>query len=430
MTRGVPLRNVRIADLTTLTAGAGATQMLADLGADVIKVEAPHHPDPFRSWTVAGGPGRIEAGSPPFNVVNRGKRDLVLDVRHPQGHAAFLRLVAASDVVIENFRSGVMTSLGLEFATLCLARPDVVMVSLSSQGVGGPETSFRSYGSTIDALSGLMSVTGYGPDRPVWSGNDVNYPDQVAALLGASLVLMGLRRRNRTGRPVLIEGSQRELVTTLLGEAVLDYTVNGRVRSPMGNRDSSMLPHGCFRCAGEDSWVVVTVETDEQWRALARVIGGEALATDSRFATWTARWERPEEVNALVSAWAAPRDKDTAMRILQAAGIPAGAVLNGRDLLADPNLNRQPFYRSVVHPVAGVQRQRSWPFQLEQTPSEIRGPAPYFGQHSREVLRELGYPDADIDSLIEMGAVVAHEDLAGMAAGAPVAVAASRNAGS
>ena len=249
------LRGVRIADLTIITAGASATQILADLGAEVIKVEAARYPDPFRHWgaglTQPEGLERPWDASPPFNAVNRNKRGVSLDLKDPRGREAFLRLVAISDVVAENFRRGVMERLGLGFETLRQVKPDLIMVSLSSQGNDGPESGYGSFGSTLDALSGLMSITGYGPEAPIWSSNDVNYPDQVVSQFGAGMILLGLRRRRRTGQGTYIDLSQRELVTSMLGEVVLDYTVNERVQQPRANRDASMVSrlHAAYAAA-------------------------------------------------------------------------------------------------------------------------------------------------------------------------------------
>jgi len=404
------LVGLRIADLTIITAGASATQILADFGADVIKVEAAGYPDPFRNWL--GGLGqsgdvtRPWDASPPFNAVNRNKRGITLDLKHPAGREAFLRLVAVSDVVAENFRRGVMERLGLGFEELRKVKPDLVMVSLSSQGSTGPESGYGSFGSTLDALSGLMSTTGYGPDAPIWSSNEVNFPDQVVSIFGAGAILLGIRRRRQTGQGVFLDLSQRELVTSMIGEAVLEYTVNGQVRQPQANRDASRVPHGVYRCRGQDEWLAVAIDDDAQWANLCGAIGRPELAADQRYATLPARWQHEAEIDALVSDWTQAQDKHDAMGLLQEAGVPAAAVQNGRDLLADPHLAQRGFYQKVVHPVGGAQRQRSWPFHLARTPATIRSPAPCLGQDTRAVLTGLlGYTDADVDRLEADGVI-------------------------
>jgi crotonobetainyl-CoA:carnitine CoA-transferase CaiB-like acyl-CoA transferase len=401
---------VRIADLGIITAGASATQVLADLGADVIKVESARYLDPFRHWPSGAQPSpgheRLWDASPPFNVVNRSKRGVSLDLKHPLGREAFLRLVAISDVVVENFRRGVMEKLELGYESLRKVRPDLVMASFGSQGRSGPEAGYSSYGSTLDALSGIMSITGYGPDTPTWSSHEVNYPDQIVPLFGVAMILAGLHRRRLTGKGAYIDLSQRELTTSMLGEVLLDYTVNGRVRQPQANRDFSMMPHGVYRCLGEDEWVAIAVEDDNQWMRLCAVIGRADLVTDGRYATLTERRKHADEIDALLAEWTGKNEKRTAMEVLQRAGVPAGAVLNGRDMLDDPQLKARKFYRLVEHPVGGPQMQRGWPFHLSQTPAEVRSPAPCFGEHTHEVLGGLlGYSEEEIVRLEAAGVI-------------------------
>ncbi len=406
-----PLADVRIADLTIVTAGASATQILADLGADVIKVESGQYVDPFRLWDSGleqqQDVERPWDQSPPFNCVNRNKRSVALDLKHPQGREALLRLVQHSDVVAENFRLGVMERLGLGFETLRTVRPDLVMISLSSQGESGPKSAYRSFGSTLDALSGLMSITGYGVDAPVWSSNEVNYPDQVVSTFGAALIMVGLRRRRRTGHGVHIDLSQRELVTSMIGEVALDFAVNHRVQQPRGNRDASMAPHGCYRCRGADAWVAITVKNDDQWSAMARAMDQPGLADDPRFATFQGRWQHLDELDVLINQWTSTLDKHAVMQVLQAVGVPAGAVLAGPELWEDANLKRREFYREVRHPLAGAQRQRGWPFHLSRGGASIRRPAPCLGEHTQEVLSGLlGYSAAEIRELKSAGVLV------------------------
>jgi crotonobetainyl-CoA:carnitine CoA-transferase CaiB-like acyl-CoA transferase len=374
----------------------------------VIKVEATQYPDPFRNWGALAPPDLAAPwnASPTFNAVNRNKYGITLDLKHPLGQQAFLRLVAQSDVVAENFRRGVMDRLGLTYAALRQVRPDLVMVSLSSQGATGPEAGYGSFGSTLDALSGLMSITGYGPAAPIWSSNEVNYPDQVVSMFGAAAMLMGLRHRRRTGQGTYIDLSQRELVTSMLGEVVLDYTVNGRVAQPRANRDPAMVPHDVYRCRGEDAWLAIAVRDDAQWAALCRVIERPELVEDDRYATLAGRQTRQAEVQTIIAAWAARSEKRPAMEALQRAGVSAAAVLDGRELLDDPHLAERGFYQTVDHPVGGKQRQRSWPFRLEGTPAEIRRPAPCLGEHNQQILGGLlGYSDSEIQALAEAGVI-------------------------
>jgi crotonobetainyl-CoA:carnitine CoA-transferase CaiB-like acyl-CoA transferase len=406
--RAGALADIRIADLTIITAGASATNILADFGADVIKVESGRWMDPFRNWE-GGWDGDGERPrpwdeSPPFLCVNRNKRDLTLDLKRTEGRELFLRLVERSDVVAENFRHGVMDRLGLGFEQLRAVKPDIVMISLSSQGLTGPESGYASFGSTLDALSGMMSVTGYGPDEPVWTTNEVNYPDQVVSTFGASLIMLGLRQRDRTGEAVHIDLSQRELVTSMIGETVLDYTVNRRIGRPQANRDRSMAPHGVYPCRGDDEWIAIAVETDEQWASLANLIGGPALAADERYAAFPGRWRSADELDRIVAAWTAQQDRQALMTRLQAARVPAGAVLGGPELWADANLAARGFYRDVTSPLSGAQRQRGWPFRLSRTPAAVVRPAPVLGEHTTEILADvLGLTAEEIAELDATG---------------------------
>ncbi len=403
------LGGLRIADLTIITAGANATQMLADLGAEVIKVESGRYPDPFRFWQ---GPGVPAAGAPPdpwnwsamFNVVNRNKLGICLDLKHPRGRQVFLRLVAVSDAVAENFRQGVLDRLGLGYDVLRAANPRIILLSLASQGATGPESGYRSYGSTLDALSGLMSLTGYEDSHPVWSGQEVNYPDQVASVFGAGLLLAAVRYRNRTGQGCHLDLSQRELVTTMIGEYVLEYTVGKTTSRPSGNRHPGMAPHGCFRCRGEDAWVAISIENDAQWRALCETIGRPDLAEDERYRTAFARIRNQGGLEPAITSWTSRRPKHEVMRILQAAGVPAGAVQTGQDTLDDAHLASRRYYAAVENVRAGRQRLRISPYRMSATPPAVHRPAPALGQDTEAVLGELlGYSPEEIRELERLG---------------------------
>jgi len=406
---GDALRGLRIADLTIITAGANATQMLADLGAEVVKVESGQHPDPFRFWHAPLGSAAEAAPDPwnwscMFNMLNRNKLGVVLDLKHPLGKEAFLRLVKVSDAVTENFRQGVMERLGLGFDDLRRVNPRIILLSVGSQGSTGPERGYRSYGSTLDALSGLMSLTGYEDSPPVWSGQGMNYPDQVASMFSAGLLLAAVRYRDRTGQGCFLDLSQRELVTTMIGEYVLETTIGGTTPRPRGNRRPGMVPQGCFPCAGEDAWVAISVETDAQWRALCEAIGRPELGADDRYRTAAARARHTEEMEQAIAAWTRSRSKHEAMQRLQAVGVPAGAVQSGRDMLEDPQLVSRGYYVTAHNVSAGPQRLRVAPYRMTATPPVITRAAPTLGQDTTTVLRDLlGYLPDEIADMERLG---------------------------
>lgn len=402
------LSGFRITDLTIITAGACATQLLADLGAEVIKIEAGVYPDPFRYWTQApdddGSLPDPWNWSPSFNMVNRNKRGVCLDLKHPRGREVFLELVKVSDAVTENFRRGAMERLGLSYEDLRKVNPNIVMLSLASQGSTGPENRYTSYGSTLDALSGLMGITGYQGSHPLWSSGDVNYPDQVAAVFGAGILMAALRYRERTGKGTYIDLSQRELITTMIGEQVLGYTAGGIEPQLMGNARPGLAPNDAYRCAGKNDWVTISIADNAEWARLCQVIGRSDLADDERFASEQARQSHLTEIRDVIEAWTSQRDKYSAMEELHEAGIPAGAVQNGAEMLADENLNARGYYQPVENTRAGRQTLRVAPYQLTGTPPVIREPAPLLGEDTESVLREvLDMSDAEIAELAEIG---------------------------
>lgn len=404
------LAGVRILDFGTITAGANATQMLADLGADTIKIESASRPDTFRAWqaSAAALDGRPPDDDPwnraaTFNMVNRSKRGICLDLKHPRGREVLLELARVSDGVAENYRHGVMERLGAGYADLAAVNPGIVMISIGSQGGTGPEADYGSYGSTLDALSGLMSITGYADSpRPYWSSEEINYPDQVASAFAAGLLMAAIRFRNRTGKGCHVDLSQRELVTTLIGEQVLDRTSGRDAPALSGNARPGLAPNDCYRCNGDDAWVAITVATDDEWLSLCSAIGRQDLVLDPNFASEPARQLHLGEIREAIEAWTRQRSKREAMDILQRAGVRAGAVLTGPEMLEDPQLRERGYYVEVTHPRAGRQTLRLAPYHLSETPPQIRKPAPTLGEDTSTVLTELlGLTEADLQDLAD-----------------------------
>jgi crotonobetainyl-CoA:carnitine CoA-transferase CaiB-like acyl-CoA transferase len=412
------LSRIRIVDLTMVWAGPYGTRMLADMGADVIKVEGVTNPDLVRGI----GSGLAVNGerpwdrSPYFNEYNRGKRGITLELTRPEGRQALLELVRTADVLIENYRADVLDRLNLAPEVLHAERPDLVIVSMPGFAKHGMERDMVGYGPTIEQMGGLVELTGY-EDGPA-QRTGISYGDPVAGIMASAATIAGLLRR-QDGRGAVIEVSQRDNLIGLIGEAVVDWSMNGRIWPRRGNRHAWMAPHGCYQCrplpaeqgrplgglaltsgVATDRWITIAVATDAQWQALCEVMRRPDLAADPRFTSAPGRHQHQDEIDAAIAAWAAEQDDDGAMAVLQSRGVPAFPVRTPLTMTTDPHLAARDFFREVVHPVAGPYRLAGPLWNFTEPRVEIRSAAPSFGQHNDEVLGGLlGLPPERIDQL-------------------------------
>lgn len=398
MTAQLPLAGVRIADFTWVWAGPFATLQLAHLGAEVIRVESQNRICVTRRIPpFAEGQGGINR-SGYYNQFNQGKLSLSLNFKQPEAIDIAKKLVAASDVVSENFASGVMDKLGLGYDVLKQIKPDIIMISMSGYGAVGPESSYVSYGPAQAPLSGLSSLTGFPDFPPMHVG--FSYGDPNGGLHGAFAILAALMHRARTGEGQYIDMSQLETSIALLGEGVMEHTMNGTQPPRIGNRDPHLAPHGMFRCQGDDRWMSIVVASDEEWRRFSSAIGCPELATDQRFTTLAARKQHEDELEKLVTAWTETQSTEEATRKLQAAGIAAFPALTNKELAEDQHLQSRGFFVEQAHPEVGVRRHAGLPWVFSDTPCHVRTPAPCLGQDTDEVMhRVLGYTPEDIAAL-------------------------------
>ncbi len=403
---GPPLAGVRIVDLSMGWAGPLVTRQMADLGAEVIKVEACQYPDWWRG--VDNRPMFIEERlyekRPPFLIMNRNKRGITLDLTTPEGVALLKRLVRRADAMVENYSRDVLPKLGLDYAALSLEKPDLVMVSMPAFGSSGAWADCRAYGSTLEHASGLPSVAG-NPDWPP-TMNHIAYGDAVGGLNAAAALVLGLLHRKRSGEGQHIDISQVECMLPLVAPWIIELSATGRVGPRLGNRHPLYVPQGCFQCAGADEWVAIAVITDEAWRALCRAIGRADLADDPAFATTAGRRSRQEEIEAIIAQWTRQRSADAAMSALQRAGIAAGTVRSPFELQADPHLVARGFWQQVDRPFSGAHAQPSAPYREDDAPYAVRRPAPTLGQDNHAVLADLlGLSKDEIAALGEKGII-------------------------
>ena len=391
----LPLAGIRVCDLTWVIAGPTATRVLADFGADVIRVEHGQAADPIRLGRPLNGDKPTLNNSGFFNYFNRNKRSVLLNVRHPLGMELLKKLIAVSDVVIENFSSGVLDSWELSYEVQRELNPRIIYCSISGFGHSGRDKHFTTWGPTAQALSGLTLMSGL-PGKPP-AGWGYSYMDHTAGYYGAIAVMMALHHRNKTGEGQHIDISQVEAGMVLAGPAVLDYTVNGRSfrrpGMPPGNRawEPAIAPHNTYPCSGDDRWIAIAVRTDAEWRALVMAMGDPPWAADERFATNAGRLANQDELDDKLSAWSKSRDDYALMQTLQAAGIPAGVCQTPGDRVErDEQFKARQWWATMPHEEMGEESEFDGVTpRLSLTKGTNRTSGPMMGAHTVEVMTEL-----------------------------------------
>ena len=397
-----PLDGIQVLDLTRVLSGPYCTMLLADMGARVIKIEQPGKGDDTRAWgppflypsghkPPAGGPDD-RGESAYFLSINRNKESVTLDFKHPEGRALLERLIAKSDVVVENFRPGTLTKLGLDYDTLAPRHPRLVYCSISGFGQTGPRTKEAGYDAVMQGEGGLMSITGP-PDGPSYRLG-VAIADVVSGMFAAYGVAMALFARERTGRGQEVDLAMLDSVAALLTYQAGNYFASGNVPARLGNRHPSIVPYETFAAADGD--FVLAVGNDEQWR---RFCAAAELPEDPRFDTNRQRVTGYDEVRPFIADRLRTQSRQHWIDRLTAAGIPCGSVRNLQELFADPQIHAREMVAHIEHATIGPLRVLGIPIKLSDTPGAIRTPPPRLGEHTDAVLQDLGFNAAAIADL-------------------------------
>ena len=400
-----PLKGVRIIEMGQLIAIPFAMKLLADMGAQVIRLESTGRLESYRSDSVYRNEvdGEFWNRGANFYEQNRNKLGITLDLSRSEGLDILRQLISISDVFAENFTPRVIRNFGLEFENLRQIKPDIIMVSSTGYGFTGPWANFGATGPATEGAGGLAYATGYAGGPPVMA--EIPYVDYTAGEHTVFAVMTALMSRLRTGQGQFIDVSQSQTSAATIPEILLDYAANGREPARIGNADPVMAPHGCYPCAGEDRWIVIAVSDDAEWRALCRVLSRPDWAADDRFSTAVGRKRHMEELDQMLRDTTRYWEGLQLMNALQAQGVPAGAVLDSKDLLFNDHLRERRFYEVVTHhPSTGIPPipYAGRPWKMSETPAVSPNAAPIMGEHNEVILGELlGLTPADISRLEE-----------------------------
>ena len=397
-----PLEGIKVVGFMWWITGPATARMLAVGGAEVVRVESTGRYDLLRMTSPFkdNKPGLNRSGE--FALFGSNAYSMTLDFTHPRGLEIARRLVAWADVVIENYSSGVVERRGLGYKDCKKIKQDIIMLSISGVGRGGPHPEMRGHGIGGTAFSGFGEVTGW-PDRYGTLPHGA-YTDFIVPRLAVCAILAALDYRNRTGKGQYLDMSQWEAGVEFLAPAILEYTANNQIMTRMGNRSSRAVPHGAYRCRGEDTWCVIAVHTDEEWKNFCKVIGNPVWTEDPKFATILGRLKNVEELDRLVEEWTIDYPPEEVMTLMQASGVPAGVVQNAKDIFDDPQLKHRDHFKLLDHPEIGEFPYEKPCFRLSRTPVEIKMPAPCLGEHTEHVCREiLGMTDSEFVELLNEG---------------------------
>jgi crotonobetainyl-CoA:carnitine CoA-transferase CaiB-like acyl-CoA transferase len=419
----LPLEGIRLLDFTVVWAGPFAAMLLADYGAEVIRVESLQffpsvtrgvmaRPDKAMVSAMPGYAGaypdrdpgpRPWNRHPMFNPHARNKLGMTVDLSRPKGRELFRKLVSVSDVLIENHSARFMENLGLTYDVLSQSKPDLIMVSMPAFGMSGPYKYYQGFGINVESVCGLTWLRAY-RDADLTETSSTLHMDAVSGAGAAFAIMAALHYRRQTGQGQFIDFAQAENLMQSIGETLMDYTMNGRIQTSLGNRHPFMAPHGCYPCQGRDRWVVIAIANDTEWGSFCQALGNPAWAADARFADATSRYQHQEAMDAHIAAWTQQHHPWEVMERLQQAGIAAGPVMRELDLFSDAHLHARGFFRVVTQAEAGTYPYPGGMWTMSKTPTTFRHPPVRMGEHNDYVYRQLlKLSDEEIETLTAEG---------------------------
>jgi len=391
----MPLTGVKVLDLTRILSGPFCTMMLADFGADVIKVEPPRGDDTRR----IGIQGDCE--NPYFVNMNRNKRSIAVEFRAEEGKEIVRRLAAAADVLVENFRPGVMDEMGLGYEVLKKSNPRLIYAAVNGFGKSSPYRDRPAFDFVAQAMSGFMSLNGSADMEPIRAG--IPLTDTIAGLYAAFGILAALQRRERTGRGDEVQVAMVDGMISMFTFAASAYFATGKLPPRTGNDHMVVSPYGVFQTS--DGSIAVAPSTEKMWLALCKVLGLESLITHPQFDTNEKRRENRQEINRILNEKIRTRTRQEWIETFNEAGVPCGPIYNLKEVFEDPQVLHQEMVLESLQPTAPV-KMPGFPVKLSESPARLRRPSPQIGEHAQEILLEIGYTRDEIDRLKEAKVVV------------------------
>ena len=399
------LAGFRCVDFSWVFAGPYCGQLLGDLGMEMIKIECRKRMDVVRNYPPFAFEDRRLNSSGYWNTHNRSKYSINLDMKNEKAREIITRLIATSDLVLENFSARGMKAIGFDYERLREINPRIVYCSMAGFGHRGPYKNYVAYGPMQESQAGIVHLTGWPDGQPSRVGT--SYPDAAGGVSAAFSIVAALRHVKRTGQGQWIDLGQTLTAVALTDTAVIEYTVNGDIQQRNGDSSRFFAPHNVYPCSGEDQWCAISVENDADFAALVTTMGQPELARDPRFAANAARIQNRQALDDIISKWTEQHDHYEVMHRLQAAGVAAGAVLSTGELVNNEHIKARGFMESFDHPVVGEKLYPGVPFKMSETPGYIHRPAPCLGADTEHVLKNiLGMSDEEIKALYDEGILV------------------------